>query len=89
MALFLKKLPQSLKPLAAGVNLKQSPFLSAIGQVSELTRELLAEFPGVLPVPGQHTRSLHRVEHVIETTGRPAATKVRRLDLEKLCSLYL
>jgi hypothetical protein len=75
---------QTLKPVAAAAELKHSPFISALSQVHELTRELLAEFPGVLPVPGKHSTSCHGVEHVIETSGRPVCAKVRRLDPDKL-----
>jgi hypothetical protein len=74
----------SLKPVAAAAELKHSPFISALSQVNELTRELLAEFPGVLPVPGKHSTPSHGVEHVIETSGRPVCAKVRRLDPDKL-----
>jgi hypothetical protein len=74
----------SLKPVAAAAELKHSPFISALSQVNELTRELLAEFPGVLPVPGKHSTPCHGVEHVIETSGRPVCAKVRRLDPDKL-----
>jgi hypothetical protein len=52
--------------------------------MSEVSRLLLAEFPGVLPVPGKHTTPLHGVSHNIETTGRPVFAKVRPLDAEKL-----
>jgi hypothetical protein len=74
----------SLRPIAASSELRQSPLISALSQVSRLTRELLAEFPGVLLVPGMHATPLHGVEHVIETVGRPTFSKVRRLDAEKL-----
>jgi hypothetical protein len=74
----------TLLPIAASGSLKVSPLLSALQQMSEVSRSLLAEFPGVLPVPGQHSTPLHGVSHTIKTTVRPVFAKVRRLDAEKL-----
>jgi hypothetical protein len=67
-----------------GQRAKSPGRVSALSQVSRLTRVLLAEFPRVLPVPGKHATPLHGIEHVIETVGRPTFAKVRRSDAEKL-----
>jgi hypothetical protein len=46
--------------------------------------ELLKEAPEILP-GGQHAKKpAHRVEHAIETSGRPVFAKARRLDPIKL-----
>jgi hypothetical protein len=60
----------TLAPIVAPSPLKNSPLLAALQQMTEVSRLLLAEFPGVLPVPGKHTTPLHGVSHNIETTGR-------------------
>jgi RNase H-like domain found in reverse transcriptase/Reverse transcriptase (RNA-dependent DNA polymerase)/Integrase zinc binding domain/Integrase core domain len=74
----------SLQPVAAASAVKRSPLISALQQLSDSSRELLAEFPGILPVPGQHGTPLHGMTHSIETSGRPVFSKVRRLDAKKL-----
>jgi Reverse transcriptase (RNA-dependent DNA polymerase) len=44
----------------------------------------VAEFPAVFSQSFSHPQPQHRVQHVIETIGRPVFAKARRLDAEKL-----
>ena len=46
--------------------------------------KLLNSFPNTVRIPTTTTQPLHRVEHTIETSGRPVFAKARRLDPEKL-----
>jgi len=57
---------------------------STRARLPPLAQQLLAEFPGVIHTGTLHKRPLHRVQHTIETTGRPVFAKARRLDPNKL-----
>ena len=48
--------------------------------------QLLAEFPDVCNASKLLPPAKHAVQHVIETSGHPVASKYRRLDAEKLAA---
>ena len=48
--------------------------------------QVIAEFPDVCNASKMLPPAKHAVQHVIETSGRPVASKYRRLDAEKLAA---
>jgi hypothetical protein len=67
--------PPSAVSKTAGVAAAISPFA-----------QLLQEFPSVLCPSGELPPVKHKVEHHIETDGRPVSSKYRRLDPAKLAA---
>jgi hypothetical protein len=76
----------SLVSLCSGKAARSSPFIAALQGQSEQARNLLVDFPGILPQPGKHFSPLHGTEHSIDTTRRPVFAKARRLS-SCLCHL--
>jgi hypothetical protein len=71
----------SLAPLACAPHApRNSTWVATLRQLPVMVRNLLAEFPTLVPRSGVKERPLHGVAHSIETTGKPVFAKARRLD---------
>jgi hypothetical protein len=66
--------------------LTSSSLCSVASSSPPAVQQLLAQFPDVLNAQGALPPIKHKVEHVIETSGRPVAAKFRRLDAAKLAA---
>jgi len=76
----------TLVPIAASTghrSNKNSSITTALISVEPEYRPLLAEFPRILNTDFRNRVNSHGVKHTIETEGRPAFAKARRLNAEK------
>jgi hypothetical protein len=73
-----------LLPLGKPVGGKGTGLVAALSAVPPPVRSLLAEFPSVVGDGSDTPRPLHRVQHTVETKGRPLFAKSRWLDPDKL-----
>jgi hypothetical protein len=73
-------LPRSPTPAPA------PPSPAVMAAVAPKYLQLVSQFPGVVNESKVLPHVTHNVEHFIETTGRPVASKYRRLDPDRLAA---